>query len=212
MINNLKPLLIIAISYFIGSFPSGYVFYYMKTGKDIRKIGKRQNSGTTNVLLNGGVFLGSLTLVADILKGFIPVLIVMHFYSQGLVSQSAMAVFAGLFAVLGHIYPIYIGFHGGKGLAASIGVFLGLMPEIMVSYFIVFLILLPITKRPSLLGFALSLILPFYAQIEGCPHMYVFVSVLLSIMYVFVSMNHLKEIFAGAEYKEFLTMFTNFQK
>ncbi len=109
------------VPYLLGSIPFGYILVKLKLGKDIRELGSG-NIGATNVarVLNSQLW-GRFVLFLDLLKGLISVFI------AGIVfPDNSMAIIsAALFAIIGHIFPLYIGFRGGKGVATAIGVFLG---------------------------------------------------------------------------------------
>jgi acyl phosphate:glycerol-3-phosphate acyltransferase len=107
-------LIVIFFSYISGSMPFGLILTRLFTDIDIRKIGSG-NIGTTNVLRSGNKILAALTLILDSLKGFLPVLVSSHFYPE-YIQVSA------LFAFLGHVYPIWLKFKGGKGVATYLGI------------------------------------------------------------------------------------------
>ena len=112
-------LIIVALySYFLGSIPFGLVLTKIFSKKDIRKLGSG-NIGTTNVLRTGNKFLAIATLILDLLKGFISVYFTM-LYFESLVSYAALICF------IGHIFPIWLNFKGGKGVATYLGVILAL--------------------------------------------------------------------------------------
>ena len=112
-------LIIVALySYFLGSIPFGLVLTKIFLKKDIRKLGSG-NIGTTNVLRTGNKFLAIATLILDLLKGFISVYFTM-LYFESLVSYAALICF------IGHIFPIWLNFKGGKGVATYLGVILAL--------------------------------------------------------------------------------------
>ena len=112
-------LIIVALySYFLGSIPFGLVLTKIFLKKDIRKLGSG-NIGTTNVLRTGNKFLAISTLILDLLKGFISVYFTM-LYFESLVSYAALICF------IGHIFPIWLNFKGGKGVATYLGVILAL--------------------------------------------------------------------------------------
>ena len=120
-------LIIVALySYFLGSIPFGLVLTKIFLKKDIRKLGSG-NIGTTNVLRTGNKFLAIATLILDLLKGFISVYFTM-LYFESLVSYAALICF------IGHIFPIWLNFKGGKGVATYLGVILALS----FNYFLVF--------------------------------------------------------------------------
>lgn len=109
----------LAFGYLLGSIPFGLIFTRLAGLGDIRNIGSG-NIGTTNVLRTGNKLIAAATLLGDGLKGTIAVLVVGHLYGQDL------AVVAGLGAFLGHLFPVWLKFKGGKGVATYIGILLGL--------------------------------------------------------------------------------------
>ena len=106
--------LFILFSYLMGSIPFGYLFSKYVSKIDIREIGSG-NIGTTNVLRTGNKLTALLTLFFDALKGFAPVWISLQF-------SSILFIYVGIFALLGHLYPIWLKFKGGKGVATFLGV------------------------------------------------------------------------------------------
>jgi len=115
---NTDIFLVFIFSYLCGSIPFGLILTKLFLKKDIRKIGSK-NIGTTNVLRTGNKFLAAATLVFDILKGYVPVIITVQYFS-GLIELSCLATF------LGHIFPIWLKFRGGKGVATYLGILLAL--------------------------------------------------------------------------------------
>ena len=107
------------LGYLLGSIPFGLVLTRVTGGPDLRSIGSG-NIGATNVLRTGNKKLAAATLLGDLLKGTAAVLIARHFISAD------AALIAGLGAFLGHLFPVWLGFKGGKGVATYIGVLLGL--------------------------------------------------------------------------------------
>jgi acyl phosphate:glycerol-3-phosphate acyltransferase len=115
-----KILLVIG-SYLLGAVPVGYLIYKLKHGGDIRNEGSG-NVGGTNVARTTGAFAGTLTVVLDAVKGFIPVLALYYLFPKDLI----LLVFVGVAAVLGHDFPVYLKFKGGKGISTSFGLIIGL--------------------------------------------------------------------------------------
>ncbi|GGB58817.1 glycerol-3-phosphate acyltransferase [Roseibium aquae] len=109
----------LAFGYLLGSIPFGLILTRAAGHGDIRKIGSG-NIGTTNVLRTGSKKLAAATLLGDALKGTAAVLVAGHFYG------AEMALIAGLGAFLGHLFPVWLKFRGGKGVATYIGILLGL--------------------------------------------------------------------------------------
>ena len=115
-------ILLIIFSYLIGAIPVGYIVFMIKTkGGDIREQGSG-NIGGTNVTRTIGAPLGVITILIDVLKGFIPLMIIYYIFPGDLVTLSI----AALSAVIGHDYPVYLKFRGGKGISTSYGVIIGL--------------------------------------------------------------------------------------
>ena len=114
----IEILLVSIFSYLSGSIPFGLILTKFLSGKDVRKIGSG-NIGATNVLRTGNKFLASTTLILDILKGYIPVLITQNYFPE-------YTQLSALLAFLGHTFPIWLRFKGGKGVATYLGVLLAL--------------------------------------------------------------------------------------
>ena len=109
-------LIVILFSYLSGSIPFGLILTKIFGDQDIRNIGSG-NIGATNVLRTGNKFLAALTLILDILKGYIPVIIAQQYFP-------ALIQFSCLLAFLGHVFPIWLKFKGGKGVATYLGIYL----------------------------------------------------------------------------------------
>ena len=132
---------IIILSYLCGSIPFGLILIKIFHNKDIRKVGSG-NIGATNVLRTGKRFLAVLTLLLDVLKGFFPVLIAQKFFVD-YVQLSALIVF------LGHIFPIWLKFKGGKGVATYLGILLALSYPLAILFIFTWIVVLLIFKFSS---------------------------------------------------------------
>lgn len=128
-------------AYLAGSIPFGLIFAKIR-GVDLRRRGSG-NIGATNVTRVIGKGLGLLTMLADMAKGFLPV-ILFRFFSPGAPDSDILAL-TGLGAVLGHCYPVFLRFHGGKGVATSAGVFLAICPPSLGVALAVFLVAVKVT-------------------------------------------------------------------
>jgi glycerol-3-phosphate acyltransferase PlsY len=124
----LKVLALVAFGYLLGSVPSGWVVMKVYRNQDVRKLGSG-NIGAANVFRAGGPGAFAATLIADGLKGFIPVMLGI---ALGLGDQEIALAAIGLAAVVGHTWSLYLGFRGGKGVATSGGVLLALAPVALV--------------------------------------------------------------------------------
>ena len=118
-------LIALLLSYLIGAIPFGFLFS-RAVGKDVRQEGSG-NIGATNVNRVLGKKLGILTLLCDVGKGFLPVYLASRLLPQPMAIEPLVAL-CGLATVLGHMFPVYLGFKGGKGVAAALGVFLFFSP------------------------------------------------------------------------------------
>jgi glycerol-3-phosphate acyltransferase PlsY len=134
----------IVFSYLLGSIPFGYLIFYFSEGKDIRTLGSG-NIGATNVLRSKGKLAGMLTLALDMIKGAVPVFYgLIHFDLPWFVLLGALAV------LLGHVFPVFLKFRGGKGVASLVGVFLVFYYPALLVFLAVFLLTLKLTRYVSL--------------------------------------------------------------
>ncbi len=125
-INLFYKITFIIAAYLFGAFPTAYVIHRIKKGDDIRKYGSG-NVGGTNITRTLGAGYGILTIVVDVIKGFTPILVLYFIYPQ-IYSQDKNLILLSIVSVaviLGHDFPVYIKFKGGKGIAASLGVVIG---------------------------------------------------------------------------------------
>lgn len=131
-------------AYLLGAVPFGLLFARVLRGVDPRRHGSG-NIGATNVARSAGRAIGALTLLFDVSKGGL-----FAWLALRLGLPLAVAALAGLFAVLGHVFPIYLGFRGGKGVATGAGVFLALSPICAAAALLVFLVTCAATRLVSL--------------------------------------------------------------
>ncbi len=150
------PVAIVVLAYFLGSVPFGLLFARWLTGKDPRQHGSG-NIGATNVSRTGGKAVGALTLLADMAKGSLPVWWAMRVGDEGLIAATATAAF------LGHIFPVYLKFRGGKGVATMFGVLLPWQPLMALVAFIVWLLALLIWRYVALASILAGFTLPVSA-------------------------------------------------
>ena len=176
-------LIIVAVySYFLGSIPFGLVLTKIFLKKDIRNIGSG-NIGTTNVLRTGKKSLAIATLVLDLLKGYFSVIVTL-IYFENLTSYSA------LICLIGHIFPIWLKFKGGKGVAAYLGVILALSYKFFLVFGVSWLILSFLFRFASLSSIVSSLIIFIYAYFFN-DHNY---SLILFIFLVIIIYTHRENI------------------
>jgi len=143
------------VSYLFGSFPTGYILYFLSEKKDIRMFGS-QSIGATNVLRLKGWAFAIPVIFMDVLKGFLPVFIALKLFPE-----ERFALICGFLAVLGHCYPIYIKLKGGKGVATAVGLYSAVALQPLLIGIGVFLIVIAITRYVSLGSILAMLSLPF---------------------------------------------------
>ena len=176
-------LIIVAVySYFLGSIPFGLVLTKIFLKKDIRNIGSG-NIGTTNVLRTGKKSLAIATLVLDLLKGYFSVIVTLTYF-ENLTSYSA------LICLIGHIFPIWLKFKGGKGVAAYLGVILALSYNFFLVFSVSWLILSFLFRFASLSSIASSLIIFIYAYFFNDNNY----SLILFIFFVIIIYTHRENI------------------
>ena len=148
----------IPLAYLLGSIPFGYLLVRLVRREDIRATGSG-NIGATNVARSGGKGLAMLTLLLDLGKTFLAVALARHLVP----GNFDFAVIAAVAAMLGYVFPVWLGFRGGKGVAGGLGVFLALTPWIALGVLGIFLIVFTISRYVSLASLAASVSLPLFA-------------------------------------------------
>lgn len=156
-----KIILILVISYLIGSFQSSYIFGKLIKKTDIRNYGSG-NPGATNAIRVFGLKFGLVVLLIDALKGAVAVMMVKYGFGS---TSVALQLLAGMFCILGHNYPFYMGFKGGKGVAASLGIILMVDWRVFLIAGIPALIVMVITRIMSVasLTFEFASLIAFFA-------------------------------------------------
>ena len=178
---DINLIIVTVYSYFLGSIPFGLVLTKIFLKKDIREIGSG-NIGTTNVLRTGKKSLAIATLVLDLLKGYFSIAITFIYY-ENLISYSALICF------IGHIFPVWLKFKGGKGVATYLGVVLALSYKFFIIFGITWLVLSFLFRYASLSSIISSLIVFVYS--------YFFVndfSLVLFIFFVIIIYTHRENI------------------
>ena len=179
---NLDILYVVAYSYFLGSVPFGLIITKIFLGKDIRNIGSG-NIGTTNVLRTGKKSLAAATLLFDILKGYISITIASEYFNE-LVYLSALICF------IGHIFPVWLKFKGGKGVATYLGIILGVSFILGIVFGVVWFLIAIIFRYSSLSSILSAMIVCIYSFYTGSETQ----SYFLFIMFVIIIFTHRENI------------------
>ena len=167
--------LIILISYLLGSIPFGFLLTKIILKKDIREIGSG-NIGATNVLRTGNKIIGYSTLILDILKAVIPILFIKIQFPE-FIFISSLAVF------LGHVFPIWLKFNGGKGVATYVGILFCINYILGFFFIATWLVVFFISKYSSLSSPLASLIIPIYYFLIDTENYYFFIIMFILIFY-----------------------------
>lgn len=180
------------VSYLLGSIPFSHIFPQLK-GKDVRKSGTG-NVGATNALVVAGPLMGALALVGDMGKGFLAV-----YLAQKYVLDPWAVVFAGFFVILGHDFSVFLKFKGGKGVATSFGTLLALDPVFSVIVFLLWVLLIVVTRYfiPSTLVLFVSM--PFMMGVLGMRFEYLVFAVLAAVLAFYTHRFDLGRFFSGKE-------------
>ena len=150
----MELILVISISYLMGSIPFGLILTKVFLKKDIRDVGSG-NIGATNVLRTGNKLIGYFTLILDVLKAVIPVLYVKLNFPE-------LVYISSLSAFIGHVFPIWLKFKGGKGVATYVGILFSINYFFGIIFIVSWLIIFFISKYSSLGSILASLIIPFF--------------------------------------------------
>jgi len=198
------PFVGIAIAaYLLGSIPTGYLLFRIFRRQDIRSMGSG-NIGATNVLRAGGKGLGAATFILDVVKGCAAVWLGGYLASHWMPSiplRTAEA-FAALFAVLGHMFPVWLKFRGGKGVATGFGVFLIVSPIAALSAIGVFAIVLALSRYVSISSIVAAFSFPIFAWllVTGARPPFFFVAgALVSLLIILKHSPNIRRLIAGTE-------------
>lgn len=157
---DLRSLLILIIAYAIGSIPFGYLIVRAMSSSDIRETGSG-GTGATNVSRRAGKLAGVLTLLLDASKGAAAVLI-----AQAAGGNDWIKAAAAIAVIVGHIFPVWLGFRGGKGVATGVGVFLVLAPIALLCAGVVFLAIVFFTRYVSLGSIMAAALIPVFVWLQ----------------------------------------------
>jgi acyl phosphate:glycerol-3-phosphate acyltransferase len=184
---------LLVLAYFIGALPTGLVLVRVLRGEDIRRLGSG-NIGTVNVLRVAGPGVAAAVLLVDVLKGLIPVLLALH---AGLAPWAVVA--AGLAAIAGHNWSVFLGFRGGKGIATSFGVLAGLsLPAAGVAA-VVWLIAVAITRFSSLGSLLAVVAVPITLWRLRTPPEYVAFGIIAALLAIYRHRANIQRLVAGTE-------------
>jgi len=181
------------VGYLLGSIPFGPLLTRAAGGPDLRTIGSG-NIGATNVLRTGNKALAAATLLGDMLKGTVAVLLARYFAGD----NAALA--AALGAFLGHLFPVWLKFKGGKGVATYIGLLLGLFSPAAIAFCVVWLVVAFATRYSSLAALVASALTPFALWPLGLHRMAALLAILSALLWL-RHIPNIRRLLAGSEGK-----------
>jgi acyl phosphate:glycerol-3-phosphate acyltransferase len=194
-------LLALPIAYLIGSIPFGYLIVKLTRGADVRATGSG-GTGATNVSRRAGKVAGVATLVLDALKGAVAILITRGLLNDGPTASHGWWVVATAVAVIiGHIFPVWLGFRGGKGVATGAGVFLIIAPFALLCAGVVFLAVVLITRYVSLGSIVAAATIPAFVWLSGLGTPEVTGAVAGALLIIFAHRANIGRLIGGTESK-----------
>lgn len=192
---TIQTILLIIVGYLAGSVPTGVILSRIFSSRDIRTEGSG-NIGATNVYRLLGVRLGVLTLLGDVLKGVVPVVAARAF----LVEDASIAGVA-FFTFCGHLFPVFLAFHGGKGVATALGIFLVIAPAMVACAAALFLAVVLKWKYVSLGSLASALAMPLLLVAAGYSFPFLILGLAISCLIVYRHKDNIKRLREGSEKK-----------
>jgi len=197
-------ILIIFASYLLGSLPTGFLIGKYLKNIDLRTIGSG-STGATNVLRNVGKWPALFVFIIDVGKGLIAVTITKSLANQGLIdsNQGLIEVLAGISAISGHIWPIWLKGKGGKAVATGLGMFLALSWKVGLASLGIFLIVLAKSKFVSLSSISAAILLPVFMffYIGNFLSSYFLISLIVAILVIWKHRTNIKRLIKGEESK-----------
>ena len=188
-------LFLLLFAYLLGSVPTGVILAKAFSDVDPRTQGSR-NIGATNVFRTVGKKLGAITLLGDIVKGFIPVMI-----ARGSIDSSFWVGAVALTAFIGHLYPIFLKFKGGKGIATGLGVFLALAPLPAVLSLLVFAAVVYVWRYISVGSLSATAAFPVFLALFNPHPIYIPFALVIGALIFYRHRENMKRLLAGGESK-----------
>jgi glycerol-3-phosphate acyltransferase PlsY len=206
------PGLVVVLAYLIGSIPFSFLVVKLVAGKDVREHGS-QNVGATNVARTAGKVPGIVALLLDVGKGYAAVAVARMLVSRaewpfqpGLApwqSREMWVALAGLIAVLAHMFPVWLHFHGGKGVATASGVFLALNPIVIAAAILLFAIVLLASRFVSLASIVSAASIPLFFRylVRDAPFWHIVISIGIAIAVILKHHSNIARLAQGTERK-----------
>jgi glycerol-3-phosphate acyltransferase PlsY len=199
-------LIVGVVAYLLGSIPFGLILVRIFRKQDIRQQGSG-NIGATNVIRSGGKGLGAVTFLLDAAKGYVAVLLAwqvgLHVHQTQFQTQN-LAATAAVCALVGHVYPLWLGFKGGKGVATGFGVFLGITATAALVALAAFIVIFAVSRYVSLASIIAAIAFPVAALLlphEPLTPFMIAVVILLPLIVIAKHHANIRRLLAGTEYR-----------
>ncbi len=198
-LNSFAPLLAVVLAYLLGSLSFAVIFSRLLGLADPRSYGSK-NPGATNVLRSGNKAAAILTLVFDALKGYVPVLLVLVFGGRFGLGENT-AAFVGLAAFVGHLWPVFFRFQGGKGVATAAGALMAINPWLGLCTLLSFAIIVAFFRYVSLASIVAAAFAPFYQALIWGVEPALLALAAMSLLLIWRHEGNIKKLLAGTESK-----------
>ena len=193
MIYTMDKIILVVVAYLLGSIPFGYLIVRGKGAGDIRQTGSG-GTGATNVSRRAGKAAGVLTLLLDAAKGCVAVVI-----AKAVSGDDWVIAAASIAALVGHIFPVWLGFRGGKGVATGVGIFLVLAPIPLLCAGVVFVGIVLLTRYVSLGSITAAILIPVLVWVQSDSQPLLTAAVVGSALIVFAHRGNIQRLAAGTE-------------
>ena len=193
MIYTMDKILLVVAAYLIGSIPFGYLIVRGKGRGDIRETGSG-GTGATNVSRRAGKAAGVLTLLLDAAKGCIAVLI-----ARTVSGDDWVIAAAAIAALVGHIFPVWLGFRGGKGVATGVGIFLVLAPIALLCAGVIFVAIVLLTRFVSLGSITAAVLIPVLVWLQYDSQSLLMAAIVGAALIVFAHRGNIQRLVSGTE-------------
>ena len=186
-------IIVVVVAYLLGSIPFGYLIVRRKIGADIRQTGSG-GTGATNVSRRAGKTAGVLTLLLDAAKGCAAVLI-----ARVVTGDDWVIAAAAIAALVGHIFPVWLGFRGGKGVATGVGIFAVLAPLALLCAGVIFIAIVVATRYVSLGSIIAAVLIPVIVWFQSGSQSLLTAAILGAALIVFAHRGNIKRLVSGTE-------------
>jgi len=194
VMDDLLFIFVLIIIYLIAAIPSGVILSRLMGSEDVRQKGSG-NIGATNVYRVVGKLAGILTLIGDIMKGFLPLLA----YKSWLAPTPTQLGVACAIAIIGHCYPVYLKFRGGKGVATAFGIFLVLSPQAVLVVVVVFVITVAASRYISLGSVLAAMSAPLLILMLNHPQPIFLATLFIAMLVIWRHRTNIRRLLDGSE-------------